>query len=106
MNKFAPFFGLNLVNAIAIEKGTYNPDFDDETFNNSVFKNLCNLGLSGIIGITTPAKKRINVDLGLQVGTIIVDNLLDFHSYMPGMGVEFGGGIRIQGVLRIKYLIK
>jgi hypothetical protein len=106
LNKFAPFFGLNMVNAIAIEEGFYDDDFDNYTPNQPVGRNSYNLGLNGIIGITSPATKRINIDLGLQVGKVIVNNLLDFHSYMPGMGVSFGGGLRIQGVLRIKYRLK
>lgn len=59
-----------------------------------------------MVGITSPATKRVNIDLGLQIGTTLVNNLIDFHSYMPGMGVDFGSGLRIQGILRIKYLIK
>ena len=106
LNKFAPFIGLNLVNAIAIEKGIYDPDFDYNTPNEPVAKNSYNLGVNGIIGITTPATKKINIDLGVQIGTLLIDNLLDFHSYMPGMGVDVGDGVRIQGIVRIKYLIK
>lgn len=106
LSKFAPFFGLNVVNAIAIEEGTFDSDFDIYTPNEPVTRNSYNLGLNGIIGITSPATKRINIDLGLQVGKVIVNNLLDFHSYMPGMGVSFGAGLRIQGVLRIKYRLK
>ena len=106
LNKFAPFFGLNIVNAIAIEEGFYDNDFDNYTPNEPVVRNSYNLGLIGIIGITSPATKRISIDLGLQMGKVIINNLLDFHSYMPGMGVSFGSGLRIQGVLRIKYLIK
>lgn len=106
LQKFAPFIGFNIVNAIAIEKGIYDPDFDNNTPNKPVIKNSYNLGTNGIIGITSPAIKRINVDLGLQIGTVLINNLLDFHSYMPGMGVNFGSGLRIQGILRIKYLIK
>ena len=105
LNKFAPFFGLNVINAIAIEEGTYDVDFDIYTLNEPVVRNSYNLGLNAIIGITSPATKRINIDLGLQVGKVMINNLLDFHSYMPGMGVSFGGGLRLQGVLRIKYLI-
>ncbi|MBT6686962.1 MAG: hypothetical protein HN704_09100 [Bacteroidetes bacterium] len=105
LKKLAPFIGLNIVNAIAIEKGIYDPDFDSNTPNEPVVKNSYNLGLNGVIGITSPAIKRINVDLGLQIGTTLINNLLDFHSYMPGMGVNLGSGLRIQGILRIKYLI-
>ena len=106
LKKFAPFLGFNIVNAIAIEKGIYDPDFDKNTLNEPVMRNSYNFGLNAVIGITSPAINRINVDLGLQIGTTLVDNLIDFHSYMPGMGVNFGSGLRIQGILRIKYLIK
>lgn len=106
LKKFAPFIGLNIVNAIAIEKGIYNPDFDNNTPNEPVVRNSYNWGFNGVIGITSPATKRINVDFGLQIGTTLINNLLDFHSYMPGMGVNLGSGLRIQGILRVKYLIK
>lgn len=106
LNKIAPFFGLNLVNSIAIEKGIYDSDFDYNTPNEQVNKTSYNLGINGVIGITSAATKRINIDLGLQIGTTLVNNLVDFHSYMPGMGVDFGSGLRIQGIIRIKYLIK
>ena len=106
LKKFAPFIGFNIVNAIAIEKGIYDPDFDNNTLNEPVLRNSYNLGLNSVIGITSPATKRINIDFGLQIGTTLVNNLIDFHSYMPGMGVNFGSELRIQGILRIKYLIK
>ena len=106
LNKFAPFVGLNFVNAIAIEEGTYNPNLENNTTVEPVKRNSYNLGLNGIIGVTSPATKRINIDLGLQIGTVVINNLLDYHSYMPGMGVDFGGGVRLQGIARIKYLIK
>ncbi len=106
LNKFAPFFGINIVNAMAIEKGVFDDDFDNHTPNERVVGNSYNLGLNGIIGITSSAIKRINIDLGLQVGKVVLNNLLDFHSYMPGMGVSFGSGLRVQGVLRVKYRLK
>lgn len=106
LKKFAPFIGFNIVNAIAIEKGIHDPDFDNNTPNDPILRNSYNMGLNGVIGITSPATKRINIDLGLQIGTTLVNNLIDFHSYMPGMGVDFGSGLRLQGLLRIKYLIK
>ncbi len=104
LNKFALFTGLNIVNAHAIEEGFYDPDFNNNTFNELVISESYNLGLNGIIGVTSPATKQINIDLGLQIGKVIINNLLDYHSYMPGMGVDYG--IRIQGVVRIKYRIK
>ena len=106
LKKIAPFIGLNIVNAIALEEGIYNPDFENNTPDEPVKRNSYNLGLNGIIGVTSPATKRINIDIGLQIGTVLINNLLDFHSYMPGMGVDFGGGVRIQGIARIKYLIQ
>ncbi|MCK4661616.1 MAG: hypothetical protein KAT68_02020 [Bacteroidales bacterium] len=103
---FKPFFGLNLVNAIVIEKGIYDKDSDYYTPNEIVNQNSYNLGINGIIGFTSPATKRINIDIGIQTGKILINNLLDFHSYMPGMGVNFPDGVRLQGILRIKYRMK
>lgn len=106
LKKFAPFIGLNIVNAIAHEEGAYNDDFENNTPGEPVLRNSYNLGLSGLVGVTSPATKRINFDLGLQIGIVLINNLLDFHSFMPGMGVDLGGGVRIQGIARVKYLIK
>ena len=103
LNKFAPFIGINIVNAIAIEEGFYHES--DAVLSEWVEENSYNLGVSGIIGITSPATKRINVDLGVQVGKLLVNNLLAYQSIMPGMGVEFYYELRIQGVLRVKYRI-
>lgn len=102
LSKFAPFLGLNIVNAIAMEEGIYvgldNPNIPYPINNNSY-----NLGISGIIGFTSPADKKLNVDVGIQAGRLLVDNLMDFHSYMPGMGVNYGASLRLQGIVRIKY---
>jgi hypothetical protein len=104
IKKYAPFIGLNVVNAIAIEEGVNDPDFDDNTPNDPLNKNSYNLGIDGILGFTSPSNKLLNIDIGFQIGYILIDNLIDFHSYMPGMGVNFDN-IRIQGILRIKYKI-
>lgn len=45
-------------------------------------------------------------NIGFQAGEVIVKNLIDFHSYMLGMGVNYGSGTRIQGIVRIKYKLK
>ena len=105
--KFAPFIGLHLVNSVAIEKGVYNDSFPGyetragERFSNNAY----NLGLIGMIGLTTPLTTRIGGEVGIQAGKLLVDNLIDFHSYMPGMGVNKVNGTRFQGVVRIKYKI-
>lgn len=103
LNKFALFTGLNIVNAFAIEEGDYDSDFNNNTLNELAISESYNLGINGIIGVTSPATKRINIDLGLQIGKIVINNLLDYHSYMPGMGVNYG--ICVQGIIRIKYRI-
>jgi hypothetical protein len=85
--KFAPFVGLHLVNSLAIENGVYHDDFNgyegDERFSNIAY----NFGVIGMIGITTPLTNRIGGEVGIQTGRLLIDNLIDFHSYMPGMGV-------------------
>ncbi len=106
IDKFAPFIGINIVNSIAIEAGTYDSDFNYNTPNEKVKKKSYNLGLNGIIGITSPITKKLNMDIGLQIGKVLIKNLIDFHSYMPGMGVNFPDGVRSQLMLRIKYRIK
>ena len=70
----------------------------------SVFSNNYILGVSGIIGITGNSTNRFNFDLGIQVGRVVVNNLLDCRSYMPGMGAGFLEN-RVQGILRLKYRI-
>lgn len=110
LNKFAPFLGLNVINSIGIQKGILEVNFEydgQELPSNRSEKNSYNLGVSGIIGVTSPSTKKLSYDLGIQVTGLIVNNLLTNRctNYMPGMG--FGGqGIRAQGVLRVKYKIK
>jgi hypothetical protein len=70
-----------------------------------------------MIGITTPLTNRIGGEVGIQTGRLLIDNLIDFHSYMPGMGVAGSNGRRILGdpvfdigskyslLVRIKYRI-
>jgi hypothetical protein len=103
-DKFAPFFGLNVINSLAIEEGINDPDFNESTPGEFIERNSYNLGFSGILGLTSPSSKKLSMDLGLQIGYVIINNLVDFHSYMPGMGTNFDGP-RFQGVLRIKYKI-
>ncbi len=105
--KFAPFIGLHLVNSVAIEKGVYHDGFPGyESRAGERFSNIAyNLGFIGMIGLTTPLTTRIGGEVGIQAGKLLVDNLIDFHSYMPGMRVKIENGIRFQGVVRIKYKI-
>ncbi|MDH4472070.1 MAG: hypothetical protein QE487_05645 [Fluviicola sp.] len=104
LSKFAPFLGLSIVNAVGLEEGTFvGEDTPSIPYPDPIVNNSYNFGISGIIGLTSPADKKLNVDVGIQVGTLLVNNLLDFHSYMPGMGVNYGAGLRLQGILRIKY---
>ena len=103
--RFAPFIGFNIVNSLAFEEGVTNILFDSSTSKEPIKRNSYNLGLNGILGITSPSNKKLNIDLGIQLGKLLVDNLVDFHSYMPGMGVNFIGGMRLQGIVRIKYKI-
>ncbi len=39
----------------------------------------------------------ISGDVGIRAGKLVVDNLIDVHSYMPGMGVDTGDGWRSLG---------
>lgn len=104
LSKFAPFLGWNIVNAIAMEEGTYiGEDTPSIPYPDPIVNNSYNLGITGIIGVTSPSDKKLNVDVGIQVGRLLVDDLLDFHSYMPGMGVKYGSVLRFQGIVRIKY---
>jgi len=106
ISKFALFISVNLINSYAIEKATYVPLYISHSpIEKLVSKNSYNLGFSGEIGITTPANKIISIDLALQGGSLLVNNLLDFNSYMPGMGIKQNESIRFQGILRIKILI-
>jgi outer membrane protein W len=104
LSKFAPFVGLNIVNSIALEEGTFIGEETPSTpYPDPIVNNSYNLGISGIVGVTSPSDKKLNVDVGFQFGRIFIDNLLDFHSYMPGMGVNYGARLRLQGIVRIKY---
>lgn len=117
-SKFAPFIGMNLVNSVAIEQGTYYDGFTHYEAGDEFSYNSYNLGLTGIIGLTTPSTARISCDIGIRAGKLLINNLIDIHSFMPGMGVGHGDGWRTLGVqgmdigarysfmARLKYRIK
>lgn len=110
---WAPFIGLHIVNSVAAERGVlrhgfpgYYADAGNEAsappiicfplpgkFSETSF----NLGLAGMIGLTTPATRLISGDVGIRAGKLLADNLIDVHSYMPGMGVDTGDGWRSLG---------
>lgn len=118
--KFAPFIGINLTNSIALEHGIYYDGFpDSEAQSGDEFSNTSyNLGLTGIIGFTTPSTNKISCDAGIRAGKLLINNLIDIHSYMPGMGINHGNGWRTLGIpeidmgaryslmVRLKYRIK
>lgn len=103
---FGPFIGMNVVNAYAIEEGVYTPfpTFPQDSISTPVSQNSYNLGLGFVLGVVSPSYGRFSFDAGLQIGAMLVDHLLSYHSYMPGQGVDLGG-IRLQGILRVKYAL-
>ncbi|MEN8956563.1 MAG: hypothetical protein ABF258_00945 [Flavobacteriales bacterium] len=102
LNKIRPFIGFIVLNSLSIEESKTT-----RTGNTILYKtNEFNLGVVAVIGVTSSATKRLNVDLGLQFGTLLINNLATKKSYLPGMGIDiFGNGYTTQGVLRVKYRI-
>ncbi|MEN8928614.1 MAG: hypothetical protein ABF242_02945 [Flavobacteriales bacterium] len=104
----SPFIGVSLVNSISVEKATQQTGrFENglpTLYIEDIISKKYNLGISAVIGITIKATSRFNFDLGIQAGGLIVNNLVDCNSYMPGMGAEGLLG-KTQGVLRLKYRI-
>lgn len=99
---FAPFLGGNIVNAIAIERA--NPN--EFSFSEPIRQSTYNLGVNITAGLTSGLGKRFGFDVGIQYGGLLIDNLLDIESFMPGMGVNLGNGSYIQGILRLKCSLK
>ena len=104
LNRYAFYFGGNLVPALAIEEGRTQVvgDFINIPVS-AVSKRSYNLGGNVEIGFTSSATRRLNFDVGFQYGYVLIDNMVDLHSFMPGMGVNRGRGRRFQPVLRVKY---
>ncbi|MEN8928613.1 MAG: hypothetical protein ABF242_02950 [Flavobacteriales bacterium] len=96
VDNFAFFIGGNIVYGYSIEQ--WNQGYS------SFSKVGDNLGINSIIGLSSPYIKKVRIDLGFQIGTLIINNLISYKSYMPGMGIAFGN-INFQGILRMKYRI-
>ena len=105
LSQFAPILGVNIINALAIEEGTYtdlNMFIDPITI--PVKKESYNLAINAVFGITSPSNKRFSFSLGLQAGSFLINNTLSFHSHIPGTGIRTGG-ITFQGFAKVKFRI-
>lgn len=104
---FSPFAGAVVVNSISIEEG--HKTFPDSLFHPCTVPNFSstsyNLGLAGILGFTLKPFRRLKVDIGKQIGILIIDNLVDYHSYAPGMGINWNP-MKTQTIMQIRYKLR
>lgn len=97
----SPIIGLKFVNALSYEKGekldliTNNPP---EPFESNGYS----LGIGGLIGLTFKISKKIACDLAAQGSLLLINGLCDFHSFAPGMGINWNP-MRGQYIAQIKY---
>lgn len=106
-DNFGFFFGANIINATSIESGSLQRGYFEMfgypvIYSEKIYITNYNLGLSGKIGITWTTITPFDFDLGVQVGRVLIENLSDCNSYMPGMGAGYLEN-RVQGIFRIKY---
>ena len=103
ISHFAPVIGINFVNAYAIEEGELSDWESPGTKPEYIKKNSYNLAFNGIIGIASPAKRQFSFELGMQIGTVLINNTLGYDSYVPGTGLK--AITTIQGILKVKFRI-
>lgn len=96
--RISPLLGLRIVNSLSYEKGIIRSR--SENFTSSGYS----LGIGGILGATLRISNRLSFDLGIQQSRLLIDGLADYHSYAPGMGVEFFAA-RTQLIGQLKYRI-
>ena len=103
----SPFVGGLIINSLSIEEGVADcpdslaciqsiPNFSKTSYN---------LGVSGIAGLTLKPLKRLKIDLGIQVGVLLIDRLADYHSFTPGMGINWSP-VKTQFIAEMKYKLK
>ncbi len=103
----SPFIGGLIINILSIEEGFSEcPDtiicFQSvPNFSNTSY----NLGVSGIVGLTIKPLKRFKIDFGVQIGVLLIDRLSDYHSFTPGMGINWNP-MKTQFITEIKYKLK
>jgi len=103
----SPFVGGLIINSVSIEEGVaVCPDSLFCTQNIPNFsKTSYNIGVAGIIGLTLKPLKRIKIDIGIQAGVLLIDRLADYHSFTPGMGINWNP-MKTQFIMEVKYKLK
>ena len=103
----SPFLGGLIINSLSVEEGVVNclDSLICEASIPNFSKTSYNLGVSGIVGLILKPSKRVKIDLGIQVGTLLINQLADYHSFTPGMGINWNP-IKTQFIVEIKYRLK
>ncbi len=104
--RFAPYMGLSIINAVAIEKGEYQPSyppFVGEPI--PAQKNSYNFAMGGYLGLTSPSDRKFGYEIGIQAGVPIVFSMLNERGYFPGLGIPIQG-IYLNGILKVKYALE
>ncbi len=107
-DRYTPYLGAVMVNALCIERATVEdciyPQIPIPTYTEN--KSSYALGVAGVIGVASPSDRIFSWDIGIQMGDAVVNNTIGYYeSYIPGMGV-YTLGVRVQGILRLKYAIR
>lgn len=96
-----PFLGFRIVNSLSMEKGLGGcPSYLLCT--GSFSKLGYNLGIGCNLGVSLKIKERIALDIGIQIGFLIINNLVNYDSFAPGMGVNWYT-LRTQGIFQLRY---
>ncbi len=107
VKKFYPFVGGEIINSLSIERGS--SPCPDSLFCTHALENFSvtsyNLGVAGIVGLGIKPIKRLKIDLGIRIGMLVINGLADYHSFAPGMGINWDP-VRAQFLAEIKYALK
>ncbi|MBU0489467.1 MAG: hypothetical protein KKD31_16100 [Bacteroidetes bacterium] len=101
--RISPLIGLRIINSLSFEEGMMCSGASDTLATPEHFTSTgYSLGIGGIIGITLKISNRLFFDLGIQKSYLLINGLCDFHSYAPGMGINWNP-MRGQFISQIKY---
>jgi len=101
--RISPLIGLRIINSLSYEEGMIRSVAFDTLATTGHFTSTgYSLGIGGIFGITFKISKRLLFDIGIKKSYLLINGLCDFHSYAPGMGINWDP-LRGQFITQIKY---
>ncbi len=95
--RVSPLIGIRIINSYSYEEG-----FDRIDVIKPFTSTGYSLGIGGLIGISCKILNQLSIDLGIQKSYLLINGLCDFHSFAPGMGINYDP-LKGQFITQIKY---